>query len=426
MAHIIIKNVGPIKEVKLLPKKVNVLMGPQSSGKSTIAKILCHCQWIEKQTFSNIHDLNKILLLEKNFYASLVKYHRLEDYFNSKSKIEYKGEFLTIKYDHSKKVADYTIDGKKGYSYPKITYIPSERNLVTAIPNLNKYNESNDVIMYFLYDWNNARNEIQEQSFSQLLGHTLSFKIQEGIDYVIDDGNKVRLTNASSGLQSLIPLFLVIKQSLSTIYHQDKPLSLEQRNTISRLTAELDEILLVTSRKDVDINKIKEQLKNLGYYCKSKSINGIVKDIVEFQDSLASRYEYDSTQLYIEEPEQNLFPNTQQRFVYELLEMLQKEADSNSSIVLTTHSPYVLFALNNCMMGHLVENNIPTDVFENVAIHKAAWMSPEDVGIYEIEDGKIRCIQDEDGIIEDNYLNKAYKENSAEYLSLLNYYDDEE
>ena len=106
--------------------------------------------------------------------------------------------------------------------------------------------------------------------------------------------------------------------------------------------------------------------------------------------------------------------------------MLQKEEDSNSSIVLTTHSPYVLFALNNCMMGHLVEKNIPADIFENVAIHKAAWISPEDVSIYEIENGKIRCIQDEDGIIEDNYLNQAYKENSAEYLSLLNYYDNEE
>ena len=164
MAHIIIKNVGSIKEVKLSPKKVNVLMGPQSSGKSTIAKILCHCQWIEKQTFSNFNDIKNILLLEKNFYASLVKYHRLEDYFNSKSKIEYKGEFLTIKYDHSKKQAEYTIDGRKEYYYPKISYIPSERNLVAAIPNLNKYNESNDVIMYFLYDWNSAKSEIREQS----------------------------------------------------------------------------------------------------------------------------------------------------------------------------------------------------------------------------------------------------------------------
>ena len=36
MAHIIIKNIGPIKEVELDLNKINVFMGPQSSGKSTI------------------------------------------------------------------------------------------------------------------------------------------------------------------------------------------------------------------------------------------------------------------------------------------------------------------------------------------------------------------------------------------------------
>lgn len=424
MAHIVIKNIGPIKNIKLDLNKVNVLMGPQSSGKSTIAKILCHCQWIEKQTFANIRDIDKLLLLEKNFYTSLVKYHRLKDYFNTKSKIEYKGDFLTIKYDHLKKEADYVIDGKNGYNYPKITYIPSERNLVTAIPNLNKYNESNDVVMYFLYDWNSARNEIRELSFCELLGHSVSFKIQDGDDYIVDEGNRIQLTNASSGIQSLIPLFLVIKQSLSTIYHQDKPLSLDQRNTISRLTAEFDEILLGTADENADIDEIKERMKKLGYYCKAKTIKGIVTEITKYQDSLSGRYDYDLTQLFIEEPEQNLFPNTQQKLVYELLEMLQKD-DSESSLIVTTHSPYVLFAINNCMMGGLVRDNVPEEKRESFESYKS-WIDPKKVSIYEIHDGRLENIQDEDGIIEDNYLNQAYKENSAEYLSLLNYYDDDE
>ena len=43
-----------------------------------------------------------------------------------------------------------------------------------------------------------------------------------------------------------------------------------------------------------------------------------------------------------------------------------------------------------------------------------------------IHEGALMCIQDKDGILEDNYLNQAYKMNSTEYLSLLNYYEDEE
>lgn len=39
MAHLIIKNIGPINEVEFDLNKINIFMGPQSSGKSTIAKI---------------------------------------------------------------------------------------------------------------------------------------------------------------------------------------------------------------------------------------------------------------------------------------------------------------------------------------------------------------------------------------------------
>ena len=49
MATITIKNVGPIKEAELTLNKVNVFMGPQSSGKSTIAKIISYCTWVEKR-----------------------------------------------------------------------------------------------------------------------------------------------------------------------------------------------------------------------------------------------------------------------------------------------------------------------------------------------------------------------------------------
>ena len=40
MNTITIRNVGPIKDVTLDLNKVNVIMGPQSSGKSTIAKTI--------------------------------------------------------------------------------------------------------------------------------------------------------------------------------------------------------------------------------------------------------------------------------------------------------------------------------------------------------------------------------------------------
>lgn len=36
--------------------KITFLLGPQSSGKSTIAKVLCHCRWIEKRCYTNFEE----------------------------------------------------------------------------------------------------------------------------------------------------------------------------------------------------------------------------------------------------------------------------------------------------------------------------------------------------------------------------------
>ena len=83
MTHIIIKNVGPIKNVELDLNKINVFMGPQSSGKSTIAKIISYCSWYEKKSI--LEDK-----APKYFYRELLEFHNLENnYFPDDSYIEY-------------------------------------------------------------------------------------------------------------------------------------------------------------------------------------------------------------------------------------------------------------------------------------------------------------------------------------------------
>ena len=106
-----------------------------------------------------------------------------------------------------------------------------------------------------------------------------------------------------------------------------------------------------------------------------------------------------------------------------MYELMADAVVSDNRMVITTHSPYILFALNNCVMGGLVGKNIPEEEKNNFPSFES-WIDPKLVSVYEIHDGTIRCIQDEDGIVEDNYLNQAYKKNSNEYLSLLNYYEE--
>ena len=417
MAHIIIKNVGPIREVDIELNKINVFMGAQSSGKSTIAKIICHCQWVEKCFFPAIDSERLVCKYSKNFYENLVEHHRLTDYFNDNSSIFYVGDYVTIEYNHNAKRVSIKVNENIRYSYPKITYIPSERNLLAAIPFLTKYKDTDDYILDFMYDWFAAREDLKGLSLTEILNSEIAYSFSNERDYIENQGNRILLTNASSGVQSLTPMMLVLKHNLETIYQKEKTLSFDQRMIVYSLLDELS-----ANPVSARINHLTQLLSDRG----ERKIP-IPKNPIEANSTISHLIEtvfnYHLSKIFLEEPEQNLFPNTQIKFVYWLIESL-KHGQRDHQLTLTTHSPYVLFSLNNCMMGGIIGKNIPKSNCKKFD-SSSAWIYPKTVSIYEITGGTLRCIQDEDGIIEDNYLNKAYKEVSAEYLSLLEYYDDE-
>ena len=58
MARLIVKNIGPIKDIDIDLKKVNVFMGPQGCGKSTLAKIISFCSWLEKDNDASFNAEN--------------------------------------------------------------------------------------------------------------------------------------------------------------------------------------------------------------------------------------------------------------------------------------------------------------------------------------------------------------------------------
>ena len=435
MTHIIIKNIGPIKEVNLDLNKINVFMGPQSSGKSTIAKIISYCSWYEK---------NIILGTRPNidFYKELLEFHNLEDnYFCDESYIEYKSPncHLAFKGNDKKNVmTEIEVGPKKVFENEKIEYIPAERNIV-AIPGIGQYTESKNNILNFLYDWFRAKRNKKEDNkyklpLSSLNGISYYYLQDEDSDkLMLENGKDIKLQHASSGLMSITPMIMVFNYVMSEIYSEQRTKSPFETIYIESKVEALDipnkEILkqLISQTKKLDEAKNKLSNKKLSPEFQAE-LDEVMNRYNDSQKKIVNLIGFDSdynyTKLIIEEPELNLFPKAQQDLIYYILEVIVREKRDHQ-LVLTTHSPYVLFALNNCMMGGLVKKNIPLKERKTFASYKS-WIDPKKVSIYEIHDGTLKCIQDEDGIIEDNYLNKAYKENSSEYMSLLNYFDDDE
>ena len=98
MPDIRIKNIGPIVDTGVIElTAIMLIVGKQSSGKSTFMKILCFCRWIEKRIMLDGENLLKKYTHYGRFLKELKKFHRFDDdFFAGDSYIFYNGDCLTI------------------------------------------------------------------------------------------------------------------------------------------------------------------------------------------------------------------------------------------------------------------------------------------------------------------------------------------
>lgn len=413
MAHIIIKNIGPIKEVEFDLNKINVFMGPQSSGKSTIAKIISFCLWVEK----NVCLFKDTLEVSVDFKNKLGNYYHLLSYMGENSYILYQSEYVKIEY--TGKVSGYVMPEKEvdklTYKRSKIIYVPAERNLM-ALPYWITFKLSEDYLKSYASDWNFVRSIFNKEMPIEIkpLDVSYFYDEKERKDYIsLTDGKPITLTDSSSGIQTSTSLYLMHKVYCQYRKKLSEMSSIEDEATLNKVYR--DYLHYSTTRAYPSPIPESDQFDYKGKFCIVKP--GTKEEAIRILDNYT---EIQYIQSIIEEPELNLFPDTQQALIYELM---ADAVVSDNRMVMTTHSPYVLFALNNCVMGGLVGKNIPEDERKDFPSFES-WIDPSLVSVYEIHDGTIKCIQDEEGIIEDNYLNQAYKKNSDEYISLLNYYEE--
>ncbi|MFM8297145.1 MAG: AAA family ATPase, partial [Microcystis aeruginosa] len=121
---------------------------------------------------------------------------------------------------------------------------------------------------------------------------------------------------------------------------------------------------------------------------------------------------HESNQFFIEEPETHLFPSAQRDMV-ELFTLLY--ANKNCRFFLTTHSPYILTALNNKIMAANVE---PVKAEKSLGYKNTIQF--QDVSAYTISNGQTQSILDtEVNLIGINNLDAVSDELSQEFEEIL-------
>jgi predicted ATPase len=117
-----------------------------------------------------------------------------------------------------------------------------------------------------------------------------------------------------------------------------------------------------------------------------------------------SRFPRAGNSLIIEEPEAHLFPSSQ----VEILNFIASQCrSSGSNIFFTTHSPYMLSALNNCILRST--KNIDVGI------------SIKNVSAYAIINGTVESIVDKEiGIISAEYIDSVSDDINNEFSELMN------
>lgn len=406
MIKLHIYQVGALKEVDIELNRINVITGPQSSGKSTIAKIISYCQWVEKRFLLDGK-------YEFDVEEQLLEFHRISNsYFTSNSLIHYNSDFVEIKITYvDKKIKEEIITKKNEESYNKTKniYIPSERNFVSVIPNLGRYKETNDNIMSFLYDWYSAKKRYSKDNSLSILDLNIEFYHLEDSDsdiLILKDAKKeINLRDSSSGLQSLTPLTLLIDYLTVKFYEENN----------SKSNNELDSVKVITNKLIENfLSKHRQSSKKL-------SKKDVEEEFIKILDIAKKRIVYSQTNFIIEEPEQNLFPETQRDFIYYLFNKLN-DSERKHSVLLTTHSPYILYSINNCLMGYNISKTLNSEEKEEFKSHNS-WINPDEVSLFEIKNGNVYSIKDlRTNTVTKHYFNENLNEIMNEYYEMLNYF----
>lgn len=396
--RLIIKNFGPIVKATIDIKPFMVFIGESGSGKSVILKLLSLFRWIYKQQqlFYSLELLTKSKVdfethinqtLEVELQNSSLVYYFQKGSFAS---YEINGIIFTLQHDTQ---PNFTLLNKrisKQVSLEKITFITDERAVIPTLLNNTTRNVRFPYHLTSTYeDFRLAFNELKgdnKQVVIETMGVNLtSIKSTYEQKFVIsqdDKPYKISFQDSSSGIKSVSIVELISRYYPFHFNTQD---------------------IFVNFYGKIAPNFIKLLGKNFENVQNATPEEMIRRSIM--QNIALSLEDISNTDarinIFIEEPELNLFPNAQknlvEHLVYSCFEPPKKDKNKTIHIAFSTHSPYILSSLNCLLLACEVANKNPNlkEKVETIIPNKF-WLDINKFNAFKVENGEVFSIIDKE------------------------------
>ena len=380
-----------------------MFIGNQGSGKSTVAKLISTFMWIEKALVRGDYD-KKWFERKNNLKNQYLNYHRLENYLKNsgvdKTVIEYEGDAFSIVYRNDSLVIKEVHNEE--YLLPQIMYVPAERNFITYVKTPRELKISSESLKEFLTEFDNAKNEIKGLIHLPINNIDIEYdKLNDTLN-LEGEGYRVKLTEASSGFQSLVPLFLVSGYLANSVRRQSE-----------------------TNKETMSSEEMQRFKKGVEDIWNNNNLTDEQKRVA--LSVLSAKFNKTAFINIVEEPEQNLFPSSQWQMLQSLLKY--NSMNKGNKLIMTTHSPYIINYLSIAIQGEYLESKIKKSsqrdkLLSNLynLIPQESLISADEVVVYQLDekDGSIIKLETIEGIPSDkNYLNQTLEESNLLFDSLL-------
>lgn len=393
-----VQNFGPIGEGfkengGFMPiSKITVLCGSQGVGKSCIAKLYSTFSWLEKALVRGDFSI-KYLIQYNRFVKTYCAFQNLQNYFSPDTYLHYRGTAFEMIFQNSK--LQVTSISHSEYERPQIIYIPAERNLLSVVENAENVKGLPPALASMLEVYDVACKNLKADVNLPVNHVYFHYDPLNKISWIQTSKYKVRLNEASSGMQSVTPMHIVLDYLSRSLSNEENSLksdkSLKEKENIQK---RINEIL-----KD---DSLDSQVRKL---------------LIEQAADVSNKYLLN----VVEEPEQNLFPSSQRNVLNSLLSFA---AGRGNQLMITTHSPYIInylsLAIKADSITRKMEDNSLCERLDKI-VPLPAQVDGKQVIVYEISaQGEVHRLPTYDDMPSDNnFLNNYLAETNDLFNELL-------
>lgn len=408
MAHqMTIHNLGPISDCSLELKRFTVLAGPQSNGKSTIAKSVFFFRTVKQ-------DILQIMMQGGPKNATGLNSATWEMTIKSRMRDKFLQLFGTswvmpsdmeLVYHYNAKVfvRVFLVDSKS----------QAERNLIDFEFSQELHDFLSDLEEHSFLNLLPRQRESEEKRLNKLFddpydtvfipaGRNLITLLSTQLNYIFTSLEGSQLRNIDYITKRYTELILKLKpyfqNGMESIWEDvkldtEKTAKKKKIGPIIHLLLEQAQKVLQGSYKYID-GEERLYLDKVNYVKINLASSGQQEVVWIFNLLFYYLLEEKKVFLILEEPESHLYPESQ-RIIAEVLALF---ANSDKELLVTTHSPYVLGTFNYLLIAAQCPESRQAELSKQ--IHKRMWLDPQQSGAYFIKDGSLENILiDEDSLV---------------------------